>query len=172
MNVKQYKVDRLKQADKLNPEQKKVRILKEIQDQLHMEKMPAHIECFDNSNIQGSNAVAACVVFKMGKPSKQDYRKFNIKTVEGPDDYASMKEVVRRRYTRLIEEGSPLPDLIITDGGKDKWRSFVKLSRTNFICVFPLPDLPKTADTALRNCFTDFLRLPSALNKAHRYFIF
>ena len=118
MNVKQYKVDRLKQADKLNPEQKKVRILKEIQDQLHMEKMPAHIECFDNSNIQGSNAVAACVVFKMGKPSKQDYRKFNIKTVEGPDDYASMKEVVRRRYTRLIEEGSPLPDLIITDGGK------------------------------------------------------
>ena len=118
MNVKQYKVDRLKQADKLNPEQKKVRILKEIQDQLHMEKMPVHIECFDNSNIQGSDAVAACVVFKMGKPSKQDYRKFNIKTVEGPDDYASMKEVVRRRYTRAVEEGSPLPDLIITDGGK------------------------------------------------------
>lgn len=118
MNVKQYKVDRLKQADKLNPEQKRTRILKEIQEQLHMEKMPLHIECFDNSNIQGSDAVAACVVFKMGKPSKQDYRKFIIKTVEGPDDYASMKEVVFRRYSRAVEEGSPLPDLIITDGGK------------------------------------------------------
>ena len=118
MNVKQYKVDRLKQAEKLNPEQKQTRILKEIQEQLHLPKIPAHIECFDNSNIQGSDAVAACVVFKMGKPSKKDYRKFNIKTVEGPDDYASMKEVVRRRYSRLIEENSPLPDLIITDGGK------------------------------------------------------
>ena len=118
MNVKQYKVDRLKQADKLNPEQKKTRILKEIQEQLHLPKIPVHIECFDNSNIQGSDAVAACVVFKMGKPSKKDYRKFNIKTVIGPDDYASMKEVVRRRYSRAIEEGSPLPDLIITDGGK------------------------------------------------------
>ena len=118
MNVKQYKVDRLKQADKLNPEQKKTRILKEIQEQLHLPKIPAHIECFDNSNIQGSDAVAACVVFKMGKPSKKEYRKFNIKTVEGPDDYASMREVVGRRYTRLLEEGSPLPDLIITDGGK------------------------------------------------------
>lgn len=118
MNVKQYKVDRLKQADKLNPEQKKTRVLKEIQQQLHMDKIPAHIECFDNSNIQGSDAVAACVVFKMGKPSKQDYRKFIIKTVERPDDYASMKEVVRRRYSRAVEEGSPLPDLLITDGGK------------------------------------------------------
>ena len=118
MNVKQYKVDRLKQADKLNPEQKKTRILKEIQEQLHLPKIPAHIECFDNSNIQGSDAVAACVVFRMGKPSKKEYRKFNIKTVEGPDDYASMREVVGRRYTRLLEEGSPLPDLIITDGGK------------------------------------------------------
>ena len=118
MNVKQYKVDRLKQADKLNPDQKKVRILKEIQDQLHMEKMPAHIECFDNSNIQGSDPVAACVVFIKGKPSKKDYRKYNIKTVEGPDDYASMKEVVKRRYQRAIEENSPLPDLLITDGGK------------------------------------------------------
>ena len=118
MNVKQYKVDRLKQADKLNPEQKKVRILKEIQDQLHTEKMPAHIECFDNSNIQGSDPVAACVVFIKGKPSKKDYRKYNIKTVEGPDDYASMKEVVKRRYQRAIEENSPLPDLLITDGGK------------------------------------------------------
>ena len=118
MNVKQFKVDRLKQAEKLNPEQRNTRILKEIQEALHLEKLPAHIECFDNSNIQGSDAVAACVVFKMGKPSKQDYRKYNIKTVVGPDDYASMKEVVRRRYGRAIEEQSPLPDLIITDGGK------------------------------------------------------
>ena len=118
MNVKQYKVDRLKQADKLNPEQKKVRILTEIKDQLHMQRMPAHIECFDNSNIQGSDAVAACVVFKMGKPNKKEYRKYNIKTVSGPDDYASMKEVVFRRYSRLLDEGQPLPDLIITDGGK------------------------------------------------------
>ena len=118
MNVKQYKVDRLKQADKLNPEQKKVRILTEIKEQLHMQRMPAHIECFDNSNIQGSDPVAACVVFKMGKPSKKEYRKYNIKTVSGPDDYASMKEVVFRRYSRLMDEGQPLPDLIITDGGK------------------------------------------------------
>lgn len=118
MNVKQFKVDRLKQAEKLNPEQRNTRILKEIQDALKLEKLPAHIECFDNSNIQGSDAVAACVVFKMGKPSKQDYRKFNIKSVVGPDDYASMREVVGRRYKRLLEEGTPLPDLIITDGGK------------------------------------------------------
>ncbi len=118
MNGKQYKVDKLKQAEKLNPEQRNTRILKEIQEALHLEKLPAHIECFDNSNIQGSDAVAACVVFKMGKPSKQDYRKYNIKTVVGPDDYASMKEVVRRRYQRAIEENTPLPDLIITDGGK------------------------------------------------------
>ena len=118
LNVKQYKADRLKQAEKLNPEQRNTRILKEIQEALHLEKLPAHIECFDNSNIQGSDAVAACVVFKMGKPSKQEYRKYNIKTVVGPDDYASMKEVVRRRYGRAIEERSPLPDLIITDGGK------------------------------------------------------
>ena len=118
LNVKQYKADRMKQAEKLNPEQRNTRILKEIQEALHLEKLPAHIECFDNSNIQGSDAVAACVVFKMGKPSKQEYRKYNIKTVVGPDDYASMKEVVRRRYGRAIEERSPLPDLIITDGGK------------------------------------------------------
>lgn len=118
MNVKQYKVDKLKQAEKLNPEQRSTRLLKEIQNQLHLDKLPVHIECFDNSNIQGSDAVAACVVFKMGKPSKKDYRKYNIKTVEGPDDYASMREVVYRRYKRLLEEGTPLPDLIITDGGK------------------------------------------------------
>ena len=118
MNVKQYKVDRLKQAEKLNPEQRSVRLMKEIQEQLHMKKLPNHIECFDNSNIQGSDAVAACVVFKKAKPSKKDYRKYIIKTVEGPDDYASMQEVVRRRYSRIIEEQGELPDLILTDGGK------------------------------------------------------
>ena len=118
MNVRQFKVDRMKQAEKLNPEQRSTRLLKEIQDTLHLPKLPVHIECFDNSNIQGSDAVAACVVFIKGKPSKKDYRKYNIKTVVGPDDYASMKEVVRRRYSRLISESAPLPDLIIADGGK------------------------------------------------------
>ncbi len=118
LNVKQYKVDRMKQSEKLNPEQRSMRLMKEIQQELHLPKPPMQIECFDNSNIQGSDAVAACVVFKMAKPSKQDYRKYNIKTVEGADDYASMKEVVIRRYGRAIEEQTPLPDLIITDGGK------------------------------------------------------
>lgn len=118
LNVKQYKADRLKQAEKLNPEQRSMRLMKEIQQELHLDRLPMQIECFDNSNIQGTDAVAACVVFKKAKPSKKDYRKYNIKTVEGPDDYASMKEVVRRRYQRALEEGSPLPDLIITDGGK------------------------------------------------------
>lgn len=118
LNVKQYKVDRLKQAEKLNPEQRSVRLMKEIQEQLHLEKMPVHIECFDNSNIQGSDAVAACVVFKKAKPSKKDYRKYIIKTVEGPDDYASMQEVVRRRYTRILNEQGEMPDVILTDGGK------------------------------------------------------
>lgn len=117
MNCKQYKFDRLKQAEKLNPEQKQTRLMKELQEKLHLEKMPYHIECFDNSNISGTNAVAGCVVFKGMKPSKKDYRKYNIKTVEGQDDYASMQEVVFRRYSRMIEEGTPLPDLIITDGG-------------------------------------------------------
>ena len=118
MNGKQYKFDRLKQAEKLNPEQKQVRLMKELQDLLHLPKMPYQIECFDNSNISGSDAVAACVVFKKMKPSKQDYRKYNIKTVVGPDDYASMKEVVWRRYNRLIQEQEELPDLIVADGGK------------------------------------------------------
>ena len=118
LNVKQYKADRMKQSEKLNPEQRSMRLMKEIQQELHLEKLPMQIECFDNSNIQGSDAVAACVVFKKAKPSKQDYRKYIIKTVEGPDDYASMREVVKRRYQRAIEEESTLPDLIITDGGK------------------------------------------------------
>ena len=117
MNGKQYKFDRLKQAEKLNPEQKQTRLMKELQDALKLPKLPYQIECFDNSNISGTDAVAGCVVFKAMKPSKKDYRKYNIKTVVGPDDYASMQEVVQRRYTRMIEEGTPLPDLIITDGG-------------------------------------------------------
>lgn len=143
LNVKQYKVDRLKQAEKLNPEQKKVRILKEIQVQLHMDKIPVHIECFDNSNLSGTDAVAACVVFKMGKPSKKDYRKFNIKTVEGPDDYASMKEVVRRRYSRLIEEQSPLPDLIITDGGKGQMEVVREVIEEELHLNIPIAGLAK-----------------------------
>ena len=118
MNGKQYKFDRLKQSEKLNPEQKQTRLMKELMDKLKLKKLPYQIECFDNSNISGTDAVAACVVFKGMKPSKKDYRKYNIKTVTGPDDYASMQEVVRRRYSRMMEEGTPLPDLIITDGGK------------------------------------------------------
>lgn len=118
LNVKQYKVNRLKQAEKLNPEQRSARLMKEIQTQLGLDRLPVHIECFDNSNIQGSDAVAACVVFRKTKPSKKEYRKYNIKTVTGPDDYASMQEVVRRRYTRILEEQGELPDVILTDGGK------------------------------------------------------
>ena len=117
MNCKQYKFDRLKQTEKLNPEQKQTRLMKELQQKLQLENLPYHIECFDNSNISGTDAVAGCVVFKGMKPSKKDYRKYNIKTVVGPDDYASMQEVVRRRYSRMVEEGATLPDLIITDGG-------------------------------------------------------
>jgi len=116
-NVLQYKFEKLKQAEKLNPDQRSMQLLKEIQEKLHLEKLPLIIECFDNSNIQGKDAVAACVVFKKGKPSKKDYRKYNIKTVEGPDDYASMKEVVRRRYSRILTENGELPDLIVADGG-------------------------------------------------------
>ena len=118
MNCKQYKFDRLKQAEKLNPEQKQTRLMKELQSKLKLPKLPYQIECFDNSNISGTDAVAGCIVYKGMKPSRKDYRKYNIKTVVGPDDYASMQEVVRRRYSRMIEEGTPLPDLIITDGGK------------------------------------------------------
>lgn len=143
LNVKQYKVDRLKQAEKLNPEQKSVRLMKEIQKELQLEKMPLHIECFDNSNISGSDAVAACVVFKKAKPSKKDYRKYNIKTVVGPDDYASMKEVVRRRYQRAIEEQSPLPDLIITDGGKGQMEVVREVVEDELHLSIPIAGLAK-----------------------------
>lgn len=143
LNVKQYKVDRLKQAEKLNPEQRSVRLLKEIQEQLHMEKLPIHIECFDNSNIQGSDAVAACVVFKKAKPSKKDYRKYIIKTVVGPDDYASMQEVVRRRYSRIIEEQGELPDLIFTDGGKGQMEVVRQVIEDELHLNIPIAGLAK-----------------------------
>ena len=128
-NVKQFKVDRLKQAEKLNPEQRTTRILSTMQKDLHMHELPMHIECFDNSNIQGTNPVAACVVFKKAKPAKKDYRHFHIKTVEGPDDFASMIEVVTRRYTRLKEEEAPLPQLIIIDGGKGQLNAATEVLR-------------------------------------------
>ena len=143
MNVKQFKVDRLKLAEKLNPEQRSTRILKEVQDALHLPKLPIHIECFDNSNIQGSDAVAACVVFKMAKPSKKDYRKYIIKTVVGPDDYASMKEVVRRRYQRAVNEGSPLPDLILTDGGKGQMEVVREVIQDELHLDIPIAGLAK-----------------------------
>lgn len=143
LNVKQYRADRMKQAEKLNPEQKSVRLMKEIQATLGMEKMPYQIECFDNSNISGTDAVAACVVFKKAKPSKQDYRKYNIKTVEGPDDYASMQEVVRRRYSRAIEEGTPLPDLIITDGGKGQMEVVRRIVEDELHLNIPIAGLAK-----------------------------
>lgn len=143
MNVKQFKVDRLKQAEKLNPEQRSTRILKEVQDALHLPKLPIHIECFDNSNIQGSDAVAGCVVFKMAKPSKKDYRKYIIKTVVGPDDYASMKEVVRRRYQLAINEDSPLPDLILTDGGKGQMEVVREVIQDELHLDIPIAGLAK-----------------------------
>ena len=143
MNGKQYKFDRLKQAEKLNPEQKQVRLMKELQDLLHMPKLPYQIECFDNSNISGTDAVAACVVFKKMKPSKQDYRKYNIKTVVGPDDYASMKEVVYRRYKRLLEEGQPLPDLIVADGGKGQMEVIREVIQDELDLDIPIAGLAK-----------------------------
>ena len=143
MNGKQYKFDRLKQAEKLNPEQKQVRLMKELQDLLHLPKMPYQIECFDNSNISGTDAVAACVVFKKMKPSKQDYRKYNIKTVVGPDDYASMKEVVYRRYRRLIDEEQPLPDLIVADGGKGQMEVIRQAVQDELELDIPIAGLAK-----------------------------
>ncbi len=143
MNGKQYKFDRLKQAEKLNPEQKQTRLIKELQDKLHLPKLPYQIECFDNSNISGTDAVAACVVFKKMKPSKSDYKHYNIKTVEGPDDYASMKEVVHRRYTRLLEEEQPLPDLIIADGGKGQMEVIREVIQDELNLDIPIAGLAK-----------------------------
>jgi excinuclease ABC subunit C len=143
MNGKQYKVDRLKQAEKLNPEQRQTRLMKELQDKLHLPKLPYQIECFDNSNISGTDAVASCVVFKAMKPSKKDYKRFNIKTVEGPDDYASMKEVVGRRYRRMIEEEQPLPDLIIADGGKGQMEVIREVIQDELDLDIPIAGLAK-----------------------------
>ena len=143
LNGKQYRFDRMKQAEKLNPEQKQTRLMKELQQALQLEKMPYHIECFDNSNISGTDAVAACVVFKGMKPSKKDYRKYNIKTVVGPDDYASMQEVVRRRYGRIIEEETPLPDLIITDGGAGQMEVVRKVVEDELNLKIPIAGLAK-----------------------------
>ena len=143
MNGKQYKFDRLKQAEKLNPEQKSVRLMKELQDLLHLPKLPYQIECFDNSNISGSDAVAACVVFKKMKPSKADYRHYNIKTVVGPDDYASMKEVVLRRYQRLIQEQQPLPNLIVADGGKGQMEVIRQVVQDELNLDIPIAGLAK-----------------------------
>ena len=143
MNGKQYKFDRLKQAEKLNPEQKQVRLMKELQEKLHLPKLPYQIECFDNSNIGGSDAVAACVVFKKMKPSKSDYKRYNIKTVVGPDDYASMKEVVHRRYSRLIEEEQTLPDLIVADGGKGQMEVIRQVIQDELNFDIPIAGLAK-----------------------------
>ena len=143
MNGKQYKFDRLKQAEKLNPEQKQVRLMKELQEKLHLLSLPYQIECFDNSNISGTDAVAACVVFKKMKPSKSDYKRYNIKTVTGPDDYASMKEVVGRRYQRLLDEEQPLPDLIIADGGKGQMEVIREVIQDELNLDIPIAGLAK-----------------------------
>ena len=143
MNCKQYKFDRLKQAEKLNPEQKQTRLMKELQTKLKLPKLPYQIECFDNSNISGTDAVAGCIVYKGMKPSRKDYRKYNIKTVEGPDDYASMQEVVRRRYSRMIEEETPLPDLIITDGGKGQMEVVREVVEDELHLEIPIAGLAK-----------------------------
>jgi excinuclease ABC subunit C len=142
-NVKQYKLEKLKQTEKLNPEQKSTALLKSIQEKFFLEKIPMHIECFDNSNISGTNAVAACVVYKKGKPSKKDYRKYNIKSVTGSDDYSSMREVVYRRYKRLISENSPLPDLIITDGGRGQMEIVRKVLIEELNIYIPVVGLVK-----------------------------
>lgn len=143
MNGKQYKFDRLKQSEKLNPEQKQTRLMKELQTKLKLPKLPYHIECFDNSNISGTDAVAGCIIFKGMKPSKKDYRKYNIKTVSGPDDYASMQEVVRRRYSRMMEEQTPLPDLIITDGGKGQMEVVREVVEDELHLQIPIAGLAK-----------------------------
>ena len=143
MNAKQYKFDRLKQTEKLNPEQKQTRLMRELQEKLKLSKIPYHIECFDNSNISGSDAVAACIVYKGMKPSKKDYRKYNIKTVVGPDDYASMQEVVRRRYSRMQNEGTTLPDLIITDGGKGQMEVVREVIEEELNLNIPIAGLAK-----------------------------
>ena len=155
-NVRQYKLDKLKQSEKLNPDQRAIQLLKSIQDVLHMEKPPMTIECFDNSNISGTDAVAACVVFKKAKPSKKDYRKYNIKTVVGPDDYASMKEVVRRRYTRMLNEETPIPDLIIADGGIGQMEVIRQVIEDELKINIPIAGLAKDSKHRTREVLFGF----------------
>ena len=169
-NVRQYKVDKLKQAEKLNPDQRAIQLLKSIQEVLHMEKPPMTIECFDNSNISGTDAVAACVVFKKAKPSKKDYRKYNIKTVVGPDDYASMKEVVRRRYTRMIEEDSPLPDLIIADGGIGQMEVIRQVVEDELHINIPIAGLAKDSKHHTRELLFGFPPKAIGLKPADQLF--
>jgi len=155
-NVRQYKLDKLKQAEKLNPDQRAIQLLKSIQEALHLEKPPLTIECFDNSNISGTDAVAACVVFKKAKPSKKDYRKYIIKTVVGPDDYASMKEVVRRRYSRMLNEESPLPDLIIADGGVGQMEVIRQVIEDELKISIPIAGLAKDSKHHTRELLFGF----------------
>lgn len=185
LNVKQYKADRMKQAEKLNPEQRNTRLLKEIQAQLHLDTLPIRIECFDNSNIQGSDAVAACIVFKKAQPSKKDYRKYIIKTVEGPDDYASMKEVVKRRYSRIIKEQEELPDLILTDGGKGQMEVVREVIEDELKLHIPIVGLAKNnkhrtseilygsppANIGIKQGTPLFLLLERIQNEVHRFAI-
>ena len=164
MNAKQYKFDRLKQSEKLNPQQKQTRLMRELQEKLKLPKLPYQIECFDNSNISGSDAVAGCIVYKGMKPSKKDYRKYNIKTVVGPDDYASMQEVVRRRYTRIQEEGSSLPDLIITDGGKGQMEVVREIIEDELHLKIPIAGLAKDGKHRTNELLFGFPQQVVALN--------
>ena len=164
MNAKQYKFDRLKQSEKLNPQQKQTRLMRELQEKLKLPKLPYQIECFDNSNISGSDAVAGCIVYKGMKPSKKDYRKYNIKTVVGPDDYSSMQEVVRRRYIRMQDEGSPLPDLIITDGGKGQMEVVREVIEDELHLKIPIAGLAKDDKHRTNELLFSFPQQVVALN--------
>ena len=171
-NVKQYKFDRMKQMEKFNPEQRATKLMKEIQNRLRLEELPAHIECFDNSNIQGSDAVAACVVFKMAKPSKKDYRKYIIKTVEGPDDYASMREVVFRRYRRMMDEGEKLPNLIVADGGIGQMEIIRQVAEDELKLNIPIAGLAKDSKHKTREILFGFPPMVIGLDPSDQLFKF
>lgn len=171
-NVKQYKFDRMKQMEKFNPEQRATKLMKEIQNRLRLEELPAHIECFDNSNIQGSDAVAACVVFKMAKPSKKDYRKYIIKTVEGPDDYASMREVVFRRYRRMMDEGEKLPNLIVADGGIGQMEIIRQVIEDELKLKIPIAGLAKDSKHKTREILFGFPPMVIGLDPSDQLFKF
>ena len=171
-NVKQYKFDRMKQMEKFNPEQRATKLMKEIQNRLRLEELPAHIECFDNSNIQGSDAVAACVVFKMAKPSKKDYRKYIIKTVEGPDDYASMREVVFRRYRRMMDEGEKLPNLIVADGGIGQMEIIRQVVEDELKLNIPIAGLAKDSKHKTREILFGFPPMVIGLDPSDQLFKF